>query len=80
MFLGIPGQLDYPRINDIVREVIAQARAADKAVGIGAVDDRKPERIRVFLTRGAEFYCGEYRKNTHFIARLHVSEQRKIAP
>ena len=54
--LGIPGQLDHPRINEIISEVISQARDVGKAVGVGAVDDRKPERIREFLQQGAQFF------------------------
>jgi 2-keto-3-deoxy-L-rhamnonate aldolase RhmA len=54
--LGIPGQLDHPRINEIINEVISRARPAGKAVGVGAVDDRKPEHIREFLARGAQFF------------------------
>jgi 4-hydroxy-2-oxoheptanedioate aldolase len=54
--LGIPGQLEHPRIDEIIHEVISQARAADKAVGIGAVDGRKPERIKEFIDQGALFF------------------------
>ena len=54
--LGIPGQVEHLKINEVMHEVIFQARAAGKAIGIGAVDERKPERIREFIDQGVLFF------------------------
>ena len=54
--LGIPGQVEHLKINEVMHEVIFQARTAGKAIGIGAVDERKPERIREFIDQGVLFF------------------------
>jgi 4-hydroxy-2-oxoheptanedioate aldolase len=54
--LGIPGQVEHHKINEVIHEVIFQTRATGKVVGIGAVDERKPERIRKFIDQGALFF------------------------
>jgi len=54
--LGIPGQVDHPRIKEAVNKIITQARAAGKAVGIGALDVGKPENIKQFMNQGAQFF------------------------
>jgi 4-hydroxy-2-oxoheptanedioate aldolase len=54
--MGIPGQVDHPKIKEAVEKVITQARAAGKAVGVGAIDIGKPESIKQFSNQGAQFF------------------------
>jgi len=54
--LGIPGEIEHPTIKEAVNKVIAQGRAAGKAVGVGAIDVGKPESIKQFMSQGAQFF------------------------
>ena len=54
--LGIPGEIEHPTIKEAVNKLIAQGRAAGKAVGVGAIDVGKPESIKHFMSQGAQFF------------------------
>jgi 4-hydroxy-2-oxoheptanedioate aldolase len=54
--LGIPGQVDNPRIQQAVERVITEGKAAGKAVGVGAINVGDPGSIREFIKRGAQFF------------------------
>jgi 2-keto-3-deoxy-L-rhamnonate aldolase RhmA len=55
--MGIPGQIDNPAILEAIKKLIPQARAAGKAVGVGAIDAGRPERVREFIAQGAQFFA-----------------------
>ena len=54
--LGIPGQIENPRIQRAVERVLTEGKAAGKAVGVGAINIDDPDSIRVFIRRGAQFF------------------------
>jgi len=54
--LGIPGQIDNPRIQHAVEKVIKEGKSAGKAVGVGAINAGDPASVREFIKRGAQFF------------------------
>lgn len=54
--MGIAGQVDHPMIQEAVKKVITQGRAAGKAVGVGHLSVDDPESFRQFLRQGAQFF------------------------
>lgn len=54
--LGVPGQFNDPRVQAAVHRVIAEARAAGKYVGVGAIDVGDPASVKQFAGLGAQFF------------------------
>lgn len=54
--LGIPGQIDNPRIQHAVERIITEGKAAGKAVGVGAINVGDPGSVCEFIKRGAQFF------------------------
>jgi 4-hydroxy-2-oxoheptanedioate aldolase len=54
--LGVPGQVEHPRIKEALDKVLTSARKAGKAVGVGAIDVGNPERVRQFIDQGAQLF------------------------
>jgi len=54
--MGVPGQVNHPMIQEAVKKVITQGRAAGKAVGVGALPVDDPGSYRQFLRQGAQFF------------------------
>jgi len=54
--MGVPGQMDDFKIKEAVNKMITQVRASGKAVGVGAMDVRKPESYKQLLNQGAQFF------------------------
>ena len=54
--LGIPGQLTHPRVEEAVSKAIAEARAAGKIIGVGAIPAENPETVVQFASQGAQFF------------------------
>lgn len=52
--LGVPGQLDHPRVHEAYLQVIKACQANGKSVGIGGLGGR-PDLIRQYLDLGAGF-------------------------
>jgi 4-hydroxy-2-oxoheptanedioate aldolase len=56
--LGYPGQMNHPEVQRTIDEIIAQARAAGKAVGVGGNSDA--ESVRRNILRGATYLTLSY--------------------
>ena len=54
--LGIPGQLNHSKVQEAVKKAIAEARAAGKIIGVGAMPAENPETVAQFASQGAQFF------------------------
>jgi len=53
---GIPGKLDDPKVQNAVKRIIKEGRAAGKAVGVGAINASRPDQVKEFINQGARFF------------------------
>lgn len=54
--MGVPGQVNHPMIQEAIKKVITQGRAAGKAVGVGHLSIDDPDSYGQFLRQGAQFF------------------------
>ena len=53
--LGYPGRIMEPIVQETIDKIIIETRKAGKAVGVGALSVREPERVRQYLNNGVQF-------------------------
>ena len=53
--MGYPSRIMEPVVQETIDKIVSDTRKAGKAVGVGALSVREPERVKRYLNSGVQF-------------------------